>query len=461
MAANSRLRTKALFSQDFLTKALKQRIPGKKGFLRIWTDSRSIAAGDLFAAISGEKFDGHDFVYKAFQAGALGAMVTKTQFKDSNLLPSDFVLIKVKDTIEALRTLARAHRKRLKIPIIAVAGSNGKTTTKEWIAFLLSTILGSKNVFKTQKSNNSILGIALSLLQIRNEKLAVIEIGIDEPGWMDQHLEVVQPTCGIITTIAEEHLNRLKNIETIAKEELKLLKYLVKTRGAFAANQDCDWISKSKTPKNTLTYGLQEKSDIEGLFIAPQTLHCFGHSFVQPLPGRHNAQNLLAALTVTRLMIPALSASDLKILSQSVENFQGEPHRSHLVTLKNQVRVFDDCYNANPDSMEKSLQTFSELSHGCTQYVIMGDMLDLGPATADAHRRILNRVAVLGFDEIYLFGENFERAFSNLSAPVNIYAFSNLDDLIQTLKSKLKPHDFIFLKGSRGMKLERVLASLG
>src|SRR5205085_4819711 len=134
----------------------------------------------------------------------------------------------------ALRQMAKAYRSTLKIPIFAVAGSNGKTTTKEWLAFLLKELFSAAEIFKTAKSNNSILGIALSLLEIRKEKMAVIEIGIDEPGWMKKHLEVVSPDFGVITNIGEEHLNRLKNIETVAKEELRLLEYLRKNKKAFA-----------------------------------------------------------------------------------------------------------------------------------------------------------------------------------------------------------------------------------
>lgn len=180
----------SLFSQAFLSKALDQKIKLRKPALRISTDSRHIRKGDLFAAISGEKFDGHDFVHLASKAGAVGAIVSSKTFKNFDQIPKDFNLIRVKNTTEALRKLAQSHRRRLKIPVIAVAGSNGKTTTKEWIAFLLGQIFGPQNIFKTQKSNNSILGIALSLLQIGDEKIAVIEIGIDEPGWMDKHLKV-------------------------------------------------------------------------------------------------------------------------------------------------------------------------------------------------------------------------------------------------------------------------------
>jgi UDP-N-acetylmuramoyl-tripeptide--D-alanyl-D-alanine ligase len=447
-----------MFDRKFIRSVLTHtsKLPAK--FARVWTDSRTVQRGDLFAAIPGEKFDGHDFVKMASERGALGAIVSAKNFKDREKLPQKFALIEVKDTTEALRKLARAYRKKLKIPIFAVAGSNGKTTTKEWLSFLLGEIHGQTNIFKTEKSQNSILGIALSLLQIRREKFAVIEIGIDEPGWMDQHLEVVAPTHGLITTIAEEHLNRLKNIETIAAEELKLLKYIAKTKGGFAANQDCSWIRAQKLPENSLTYGLTESAQIEGAFAPPQILSAFGIRWMNPLPGAHNAQNLLAAITSVRLLHPKIKPDELHDLSKTISRFQGEAHRSRLMKLSNDIQLFDDCYNANPDSMEKALKAFTEVAHGCRQHAVLGDMLDLGESSTEAHQRILNLAIVMGIDKIYLYGPSFKQALEQaVRPPENVNAFSSLDELSRVLRAKLQPTDMIFVKGSRGMALEKLI----
>jgi len=430
------------------------------------TDSRHIRPGEIFVAISGEKFDGHDFVAEISTQGALGAIVSKSAIlKDSDKIPSGFPLFQVENTTEALRTIAAAYRKALTIPIIAVGGSNGKTTTKEWIAHLLANKLeNSQKVYKTAKSLNSILGIALSILSIRDEEVAVIEIGIDEPGWMDQHLAVVQPTHGILTTIAEEHLNRLSNIETVAKEELKLFQFLIqKTAGHFAANIDSPYIAKAISEEKIIsdrliTYGLDGKAMIEGRYLAPHRLHSFGVEWQNPLPGKHNAQNLLAAISMLRLLYPSITRAELMRISESTQNFKGEAHRSRWINSKNDVRIFDDCYNANPSSMEASLQTFIELTDGCHQHVVLGDMLDLGSASDDAHRRILNVVSVLNFDHIYLFGPEFRKAYDGMiRKPENISCFLEMEMLIATLKKNLNAGHTVFLKGSRGMALERVL----
>jgi UDP-N-acetylmuramoyl-tripeptide--D-alanyl-D-alanine ligase len=447
-----------MFSKNFIRRVLTVSEPLPKKFDRVWTDSRSAQKGDLFAAIPGEKFDGHDFILSAAKRGALGAIVCKKKFPGRDQLPESFALLHVRDTTEALRSLAKAYRAQLKIPIFAVAGSNGKTTTKEWVGFLLQKIHGKGRVYKTEKSQNSILGIALSLLQIRKEKVAVIEIGIDEPGWMDQHLEVVAPTHGLITTIAEEHLNRLKNLETIAREELKLLKFLVRTRGAFAANQDSVWINNHSLPKNSLTYGLDQPAQIEGLFESPQILHAFGIQWKNPLPGKHNAQNLLAAITALRLLHPDLTQEDFLKLSKTCVDFQGEAHRSRLIEISNEIRIFDDCYNANPDSMERALQAFLEVSNGCRQHAILGDMFDLGASSKSAHQRILNLAIVLGLNHIYLLGDEFGTVLKKMvNPPSAVRHFGSIEELTKAVQKNLRPTDFVLIKGSRGMAMERAL----
>jgi len=452
-----------MFTRDFIAKSLNQSLPQGADFARIWTDSRSVQPGDLFAAVPGEKFDGHDFVHQAFESKAYGALVERTNFKGRERLPSEFCLIEVSSTTEALRSLAASHRNRLHAKIFAVAGSNGKTTTKEWIAFLLSSLHGPEKIFKTLKSNNSILGIALTLLQIRQQSYAVIEIGIDEPGWMEKHLEIVRPDFGLVTTIEEEHLENLKNLETVAEEELKLLKFLAQTSGGFAANIDSPWIASHLKPANCLTYSLDGAANIEGRYLAPRYLSAFGQTFLNPLAGKHNAQNLLAALTAVRLIDPSLQLETLQELSQKTAQFSGEAHRSLWLEYGRNVRVFDDCYNANPSSMERALETFVEVSKGCKQRVILGDMLDLGEARDKAHARILNLAMVSDFDEIFLFGEAFSKAWetaSRLPLPssgLKVSAYKDFEVFQKAVKSSILPADCFFIKGSRGMGLERIL----
>lgn len=445
------------FSSHFLSKCFEQEIHLNAD--SISTDSRSIQNHEAFVAIKGERFDGHDFVDQAIKAGARFAIVEESGLAKVKADKSKLII--VKNSIEALRKMAAAYRDLLSCKIFAIGGSNGKTTTKEFLAFLCSQLLGAERVFKTKKSENSILGVAISLLQIKNEEVAILEVGIDEAGWMEKHLHLIRPHYGLITSIQEEHLERLKSIENVAKEELKLLEYLKENNGCFAANVDSQWIKSEKFPQTSLRYSLDERADIEGLFQGNQYLHAFGLLWKNPLPGKHNAQNLLAALTGLRLIFPDLSMDQLKQLHSQIHQFKGEAHRSNWIELPNQIYIFDDCYNANPGSMESSLMTFQELSHGHPRrLVVLGDMLDLGEQSEQAHRRILNLAIVLGFDEILLFGLHFEKAFKLLPAreAKNVKSFTDYPSLEEYLKSRVQERHSIFLKGSRGMRLERLLS---
>ncbi len=425
---------------------------------RVSTDSRKLQEGDLFVAVRGERFDGHDFVNEALSKSAAAAIVSRDSLDSGKFKADDARLIIVENCLDAIRALAKAYRNALEIPVIAIGGSNGKTTTKELTHFLLELVFGEQNIFKTKKSENSILGIAISLLQIRKEKMAVIEVGIDEPGWMAQHLEVVQPTHGLITTINEEHLEKLQNLETVAEEELKLLKYLVGKQAAFAANMDCTWIQKHELPKNSIRYALDEEGDVEGKYLSPNRLHVFGLEFQTKLPGKHNAQNLLAALSMLRLLHPKLSLDELKEIQNILPNFHGEDHRSLWLEFKSDIRVFDDCYNANPNSMENSMNSFLEIAVGRPMIAILGDMRELGAKSLSAHQRIVNLSSVLGFQHILLYGPEFKSALESLIViPENVHHFEEFEELEQALEEILQPGQAFFLKGSRGMKMERVL----
>jgi len=447
---------KTFLSADILNRALGI-TKGANEIERVHTDSRTLRSGDLFFSIRGENFDGHDFAAAALEAGAHAAVVEESYREQLQNLPQDR-LIYVKNSLESLRLLAKLYRESLSAKFIAIGGSNGKTTTKEFAYFLLQQLFGETRVFKTKKSENSILGIALSILQIRNEEWAVIEVGIDEPGWMKQHLEIVQPNYGLITTINEEHLEKLKDLETVAKEELFLLDYLRENGQSFAANMDSPFIREQTFPPNHVTYGVQEAAQIEGFYSQPNLLHAFGVPFHNRLPGKHNAQNLLAALSLCRLVSPEISHATFKDLAATLSMFEGEAHRSVWMQFDKNVQVFDDCYNANPTSMESSLQSFVELAAGLPMIAILGDMRELGTKAIQAHQRIINLASVMGFQQIILYGPEFMRAAETLLVlPETVCVFEDFDDVEGEVAEILQPGQAFLLKGSRGMRMERIL----
>lgn len=429
--------------------------------LGVSTDSRSIQKNEVFVAIKGDLFDGHRFLDEVMAKGALCAVVQKENFEQLKASKSinQNQLIIVEDSIQFLRSLAKEYIKELKPKIIAVGGSNGKTTTKEFIAHLLKSLCPPENVFKTNKSENSILGIALNLLRLEPQHLfAVVEVGIDEPGWMNKHLELLDPDYGIITCIEEEHLEKLKDLKTVAEEELSLLRFLAKKGGSFAANIDSSFIRLEQLPEKNLTYSLELDADIEGRFHSGYFLDCFGQNFKNPLPGKHNAQNLLAALTMVRLLKPDLDLQDVEKMKKSLENFKGEAHRSLYKEHSNSIFVYDDCYNANPNSMENALETFFEITQGIQKFGIIGDMLDLGEKEDSAHRRLINILSVSDFEKIFLFGDRLAKATQHsASKSKKLIVANNIEDLKKLISQNIGSYQAYFIKGSRGMKLERVL----
>lgn len=423
----------------------------------ISTDSREALDSKVFVGIEGENFDGAQFAKDALKKGAVAAIVSK-RAADSYDLHGLKGIIVVDDSLEWLRKLAHEYRRELNSQILVVGGSNGKTTTKEMLAHLFESIYGKEKVFKTKNSENSILGIALSLLRIRSEDYVILEVGIDEPGWMEKHLEILHPQFGLITTINEEHLSKLIDLETVTREELRLLNYLREKAGAFAANMDCEALRLEELPQNSITYGLDVKADIEGRFLEPDRLHVFGHELKIELPGKHNAQNMLAALSLLYLFDPYGFRESLHKLPELVEGFIGAAHRSKLHRLSNGILVFDDCYNANPSSMEKSLGSFCKLAEGLSKTVILGDMLDLANQSKKMHTRILNLCAVMDLNEILLFGPLFQEALQELkNPPQNIRHFSDFSELKSHIQNKIEGFQAFMLKGSRAMKLERLL----
>lgn len=416
------------------------------------TDTRALKPGEVFVAIKGDQFDGNHFVEQALKQGAAFVICENSSKLDGEVV--------VHDSVEFLREAAQLKRSTFEnVQIFAVAGSNGKTTTKEFLSYLCQLCFGEENVYKTLKSENSVLGLAMNLLRIEDHhQVAILEVGIDEPGWMKKHLELMQPNFGIITTIQEEHLHKLKNIETVANEELQLLYYIVKSNGGFAANLDSEWIRLEEMPKNHLSYSLERRADIEGGFRSPGILSAFGVEWANPLSGKHNAQNLLAALTALRLLKTDLKRTDLEFLSQNIKYFKGEAHRSKYFETGNAVFVYDDCYNANPSSMEAALQTYLELSEGLHRIAVLGEMKELGSSSTASHTRILNLALVSGFEKIFCYGEEFKKAMDLSKSPAeSLSYFDSMEELKKAVQESISSYQSYFIKGSRGNRLERLL----
>ncbi len=455
-------------------------------FTSVTTDSRKVVPGCLFVAISGEKLDGNEFIEAAIQAGATGVLCRRGT-KSPEQKP--VAVFQVEDTLQAYRRLAARWRREFSIPIVVVAGSAGKTTTKE----LLSAILRGrwKTVLKTQGSQNGFVGIPMTLLELRSEhQAAVIEVGIDAPGAMAEHMTLVSPTASVLTAIGPEHLEKLRDIPTVAQEEGIALSHVAKTKGLVAVSLDDPWIKPHATTLKdgqivtfTLNAGLPDPADAnasdtlrghfnpDGQTITFQGVGLEKTTVALPLLGKHNASNLLAALSIAA----GLGLTQDEILS-GLAQFTGAEGRSELQELPGPTTVICDYYNAQPASVRAGLELLNDLSrfHPSTtppmsqklsptarpaRWACLGDMLELGENEEAFHREIAPQLIQLKIENVYLFGPRMRALYEelkNLRFQGRLEHFETQLALGKMLTQWAKPGDTLLIKGSRGMKMEEV-----
>lgn len=450
--------TFVLFSIKFIQQALGlSTIQASEGFEKISTDSRTVGSQELFVALKGDQFDGHDFLNQALQVGASGLLVQKdhpkvTQFKNTRIW-----VIEVPDVLKAYQQLAAAWRKQFQIPVIAVAGSTGKTTTKELLAAILTGKF--RFVLKTQKSENGFVGIPKTLLELRtHHDCAVIEIGIDEIGAMENHIPMVCPTHSLVTTIGPEHLEKLNDVDTVAAEEIKALTLVAEKNGFVAINLDDPYLSKLFF-KNALFYTLQPTASAQkvvGTFSTDQLHIQHGNSattLTVPLPGSHNASNLLAAVTMARGL--GLTFDEIK---NGLKNFVPAEGRSDIQTWK-EVTVICDYYNANPTSMAAAINLLTSIKTSGSRFACLADMRELGLNSEQFHRDLAKHILDHRLSGVVLYGEAMKWLYDELKLQHYkgiLEYFSSHEEIAQFLKTKLKPKDTLLIKGSRSMKMEKV-----
>jgi UDP-N-acetylmuramoyl-tripeptide--D-alanyl-D-alanine ligase len=407
----------------------------------ITTDTRTIKPGSLFIAIKGDTMDGHDFIATAIEKGAV-AIITEKPYS----APQQVSIFQVQSTLNAIRDLAHVYRLSFNIPFIGVVGSVGKTTTKELIYSLLRGKY--EHVLKTEGSQNGFLGIALTLLSLSpQDQIAVIEIGIDDIGAMEKHLAIVEPTHLIVTALGPEHLHQLKTVEIAASEELKAFDYGANHEKKLAINLADpfvkNWFEKHSSSlllKNFLTYET----------VSPNFLE----TFPCPLPGAHHEHNLLAAVTMGKLL--GLSEAEMK---NGLKTFKTAFGRTEIHQLPNEITVVADYYNSNPTSLVAALHLLKSKNKN---YAALGDMLELGSQEESFHRDIAKEIIKLNIDGVYLYGPRMNWLLDELHK--NNYTkakhFETHEQLSHALKSDIHHQDQILIKGSRGMKMENVFKLL-
>jgi UDP-N-acetylmuramoyl-tripeptide--D-alanyl-D-alanine ligase len=427
------------------------------------TDSRAVAPGELFVALRGERFDGHQFVAAAAGRG-VGIFLVDQLWHSANPLPAGCSAVVVPDTQVALGDLAGWHRRRFKIKVVAITGSNGKTTTKEMLARILTQ---TGPGLKTEGNLNNLIGLPLTLLRLTGkERWAVLEMGMSEFGEIDRLAEIAAPDLGIITNAFPAHLEHLGSVEGVARAKGEL--FLRLKPGAWAVyNVDDPLVSKCPTPAsvNRLTFGLRG-AEVSSASI--KTLGRKGESFTLRLPheeqpvllaafGRHNIYNALAAAAAAH----ALGVSG-DVIRLGLEEFTPYDKRFQLEELSGVVLI-DDSYNANPASMATALAALSEVREQGRAVAVLGDMLELGIGAEEAHRE-LGRTAAGSVDRLYLLGGLAHLAAQGALAAgysrENLVLAESHEEISRDLLSCVKPGDCVLVKGSRGMRMERVAQAM-
>ena len=437
---------------------------------RISIDSRTLIPGDLFFAIIGPNFDGHDFIIKAFRKGAVGAVVCKgaSTLLQNEQREKNKIIIEVKDTLSALQDWSKHYKDKFKTFNICVTGSNGKTTTKEIIAHILSQEFP---LLKTSGNYNNEIGIPLTLLQLdKSHKLLVAEMGMRGLGEIKILTNFIPPDLAVITNVGEAHIGLLGSKNNIFKAKTELLQSLDK-EGITILNRDDPYffkMSKIVKDKKLYTFGIENKSDImacnvrmesdKGMRFTLEVQNGKSREIYFPLLGRHNIYNALAAAAAAFAM-----GIELDLIEKGLSSFKPLDLHMQFSNFYNGIKIINDSYNASPLSVKNALETLAEVAQKNRKIAILGDMLELGEKADFYHREIGKEVAKLSIDTLITVGQGgkiiAQSSKEEGMAEERIFSFEKNEkkNLSKKLLSLAKSGDFILLKGSREMKMEDIL----
>lgn len=429
-------------------------------------DSRTIGTGELFFAIRGPRFDGHDFVPAALGKGAVGSVVEEAYWRRSpeTLRPS---LLPVPDTTKALQQLGNWVRQKWAGRLTAITGSTGKSTTKEMTA----AILGRRfRVLKSEGNLNNHYGLPLTLLRIEPQHEVVIaELAMSGAGEIGLLARLASPQVGVVTNVAPVHLQFFDSVESIAKAKKELVDNLPPGATTILNYDD---LRVRRFGKGFLgqvvTFGLAEGADFRAIECRPDASQgcrfrlesaALRGEFYMPVPGRHNVQNALAAIAASSIL-----GVTVEEIQQALEAFQPLAQRSEIITLPNGVILISDCYNSNPLAMENMLETLANWPGARRRIVVAGEMLELGPTSPELHRAIGARCHEAGIDWLIAVqgdAQFFLKGAEQAGLPTSrMMFFARPDIAAPYCRALLQPGDVVLVKGSRAVHLEKVMEHL-
>ncbi len=408
----------------------------------VCTDTRKLQEKDLFFALKGENFNGNEFTEKALESGAKYAVIDEKEYENENT-------ILVKDVLKTLQGLSTYHRKYLNIPLIALTGSNGKTTTKE----LINAVLSQKyNTTATLGNLNNHIGVPLTLLSMNHKtEIGIVEMGANHPKEIKFLCNIALPDYGYITNFGKAHLEGFGSVEGVIQAKSELYDFLKKENKTIFINEDDD-IQEKKT-QNCITFSFSENknsSDVNIKLIEanPFVKLTFNKNEAQSnLIGLYNFKNISAAITIGKYF--EVSNKDI---SKAIENYSPTNNRSQIINKKSN-KVILDAYNANPTSMQAAIESFDKLKD-IHKVAFLGDMFELGEESSIEHQNIVDILEKTSLDEIYVVGNNFGETNTDSN---NIIILNSFDDLKTMLIDKNIENSTLLIKGSRGMAMERIL----
>ncbi len=408
----------------------------------ITTDTRSVKTDQLFFALKGDNFNGNTFAWQAIKKSAGYAIIDEEKYAQSDRY------IVVSNVLETLQQLARFHRKYLNIPILAITGSNGKTTTKE----LIHAVLRKKyDTVATVGNLNNHIGVPLTLLSMkRATEFGIVEMGANHAGEIKHLCEIALPNFGYITNFGKAHLEGFGSIEGVIKAKSELYDHIKNHQGVIFINADDPVQQGQSSYEHTFSFGSEATADVKAdISEDSQTAQVSidNHLYKSTLTGSYNAVNIAAAVCIGKYFkIHEIS------IGQAIASYIPSNNRSQIIKT-GRLTLLMDAYNANPTSMKAALDSFCK-NPAPDKMVILGDMFELGTSSDEEHQHLVARLEKMDFNKVYLVGSNFFKTHSEKS---NIQKFKTFSDLSEALKTQNLTEGHILIKGSRGMALERVL----